>query len=190
MTPFGSPDVPLVKSKTASSCPPLFGKSSQRDKTLCGVRMLAIHQNEIFVFSLGNSSSSKTVFRGHGKFGRRSRNCVAVTAVSISASRIAQVIASDDAVKFRPTGTLLASAVARLATTAPLPAGNTMASRFSGKCFRKCRPSAIERPRSLPRLNLLPSIPSMTRVEKGERLSPQMARPARCSPNSRRCSKK
>ena len=137
MTPFGSPEVPLVKSKTASSCPPLLGKSSQRDKRVCGMRMLAIHQNRIFIFNLGSSSSSKTMFCGHGRFGKRSRNCVAVTAVSISASRIAQVIASDEAVKFRPTGTLFASAVARFATTAPFPAGNTMASRFAEKCLRR-----------------------------------------------------
>src|SRR5438105_14765894 len=123
MTPFGSPEVPLVKSKTASWCPPLLGKSSQRDKSLYGVRMLANHQNRIFVFNLDSNSSSKTMFRGHGKFGKRSRNCVAVTAVSISASRIAPEIASDDTVKFRPTGTLFASAVARFATTAPFPAG-------------------------------------------------------------------
>ena len=178
-----------MNSKTASSCPPLLGKLSHRDKSLCGVRTPAIHQNRIFVFNLGSSSSSKTMFRGHGKFGKRSRNCVAVTAVSISASRIAQVIASDEAVKFKPTGTLFASAVARFAMTAPLPAGKTMASRFSGECLRRYRLRAIERPRSFPRVSVLPSIPSMTMVEKGERLSPRMARRAKCSLKSRRCSK-
>ena len=68
---------------------------------------------------------------GQGKSFSRLMNAPALIATFTSAWRQHDSIAARPAVKFRPTGTLSARATARLATTAPLLAGKTIATRRS-----------------------------------------------------------
>src|SRR5207302_1961759 len=124
----------------------------------------------------GSNSSRNTILRGHGRLGSRPWNCLAVIAVLISARSIARARASAEAVKFSPTGTLSASAPARLATTAPLLAGNTIAIRFSGKVFR------CEMKRLNPRVDReKPAPPALGRDARSFRIRVATAPAFRCA---------
>src|SRR5438046_2763877 len=80
-TPFGSPVVPLVKSKTASLWPPSFGICNRRNSKRAGTRIETIHQKTMRRFNCGISSSNFKTRSGHGKSLSRSMNCVAEIAI-------------------------------------------------------------------------------------------------------------
>src|SRR4029078_7042657 len=85
--PLVSPVVPLVKSNTASACPPFLGMFSNRKSKRAGEISDRIHHRIIWPFIRGSSSYSFKRRSGHGKSLTRSRNGVA----EIATRRLARV---------------------------------------------------------------------------------------------------
>ena len=130
-TPFGSPEEPDVKSRTASSLP----------RRVLSLRNLLISdagrifemtaQRMIFFLRLGIARSMKIRSRlgGHGKLGTRRTKGSAVMKRSTPDWRIAERTASGPAVKLKFTGIFPAKMTARLAMRPALPGGSTIATR-------------------------------------------------------------
>ena len=162
--------------RMASRCAPFFGIRSKRNRSDDGVMRHTIHHRMMRLFSVGISSSSLSVRSGQGKSVSRCMNGVAVRATRKFACLQQASTAARPLVKLSPTGTLSAKALARLASMAPLLAGNTIAIRGSlGNSFRRRRLSAAAAPSSFAPVRLLSSIPSTTRLVKGFLFNPRTA---------------
>ena len=79
--PFRSPVLPLVKSNTASACPPCLGISSKRKSKPAGMRIDRIHHRTIRPFNSGRSSIQLQnmfrpwkIFHAFDQWRRRDRN--------------------------------------------------------------------------------------------------------------------
>src|SRR5438046_7144392 len=106
IAPLGSPVVPLVKSNTASACPPFFGMFSKRKSKRAGKIIDMIHHKIIWRFNCGISSSSFKTRSGHGKSFTRLMNGVAEIATRRLARLQQDSLAARHLVVFRSKGTL------------------------------------------------------------------------------------
>ena len=188
-TPFGSPELPLVKSSTASSWPPPDGRRSSARSTRHGSRKTSIRQSAILFFNGGKISSSRSTSSGQGKSGSRFITGPAVMACRMPAMRMAASSEARPEVKFRFTATFPARVTAAFAITAALPGGSTMAMRFSGPC--KVRARAMAAASTVPREVTLPSdaihdrgaeLPAFQPPQAGLRQVPPQERPALVAP--------
>ena len=133
-TPFGSPELPLVKSSAASSSPPCAGTPMSEGTHRAGnARTTPSRQATC---PRGNACSSAAISQTrspHGKSANFSESFAlkasAVMTRSTSARRRHDCTCSRPNVKLRLTGVLPAKTHAKLATAAAMPGGKTMATR-------------------------------------------------------------
>ena len=159
---MGFPELPLVKSRTASWSPPSFVMPSIEASILGGKAVKASNHKIIFFFKVGRIFSMNRILSslGQGNPGYFSTNAPAVIILSRSACSMEELTASDPAVKFRLTGTLPESKTARFATRPPFPGVSTMPTRFFWVSFLIMRLSAAAAAKTLVKTSSVPSFPS------------------------------
>ncbi len=139
-TPFGEPDDPDVKSRTASSSPPDLSILAKRAIMSTGNILDTITQRLIDFLMVGRirSTCMRSLTGGQGKSLTFLTNGSAVINLSTSACAMLDLMASWLAVKFMLTGTLPAKMTARFAIRPPIPGGRMMATRFLLVCSFRC----------------------------------------------------
>ena len=175
-TPFGSPELPLVNKRPASSRSPRFGRFNIPAIHWLGSTQAASNHGRIAFFPPNAliMSGRSNVFSGQGKSFTLSRTALAVMTVSISPSRRLDLIAAGPAVKFRLTGVLPAHRIAKFAILPPAPGGSTTPMRCSGIVRRIWRESAAAAASNAPALtSRRPTERSTISKRQGRRASPR-----------------
>ena len=172
-TPLGSPLLPLVKSRNASSRSPWRGMPAMRPSSPAGSTFERRNHFTAPRLMSSLSPSSSMTYAGHGNSFSLSRTAPAVIAVPMPALRMDDSSAAVPAVKLRFTGIFPAKSTARFASIAGAPEGRTMPTRFSGTFLRMMSANESAAASRRPRSREVPSWPSTIAISPGFFFSPR-----------------